>query len=184
MSRFDYENYGFYHIENFVQLLYFCPKMLLIWWRRESCLFQKDCSTIELPQAEIQDFQTQHSGGMMALAPLLLPLLKKVGLLPELPPSFQAISRQNALTHTHTHKIANFLNVITHHSLFYLKKILLSRYHLVVVDGMTHKTQHFLGANEWLCGEEDLPQIRTYISKKVQDTERHALGCLYVSITL
>ena len=103
-------------------LLYFCPKMLLIWWRRESCLFQKDCSTIELPQAEIQDFQTQHSGGMMALAPLLLPLLKKVGLLPELPPSFQAISRQNALTHTHTHKIANFLNVITHHSLFYLKK--------------------------------------------------------------
>ena len=81
---------------------------------------KKTVGTIELPQAEIQDFQTQHSGGMMALAPLLLPLLKKVGLLPELPPSFQAISRQNALTHTH--KIANFLNVITHHSLFYLKK--------------------------------------------------------------
>ena len=183
MSRFDYENYGFYHIENFVQLLYFCPKMLLIWWRRESCLFQKDCSTIELPQAEIQDFQTQHSGGMMALAPLLLPLLKKVGLLPELPPSFQAISRQNALTHTHTQ---NRQLPQRHHSPLFilLKKILLSRYHLVVVDGMTHKTQHFLGANEWLCGEEDLPQIRTYISKKVQDIERHALVCLYVSITL
>ena len=102
---------------------------------------KKTVGTIELPQAEIQDFQTQHSGGMMALAPLLLPLLKKVGLLPELPPSFQAISRQNALTHTHTQ---NRQLPQRHHSPLFilLKKILLSRYHLVVVDGMTHKTHN------------------------------------------
>ena len=117
MSRFDYENYGFYHIENFVQLLYFCLKMLLIWWRRESCLFQKDCSTIELPQAEIQDFQTQwrHDGaGAAATAEESWAAARAPTIIPG--------HFQTKCINTHTHKIANFLNVITHHSFFYQKK--------------------------------------------------------------
>ena len=100
--------------------------------------FQTDCSTTG--RRHRPKFRTSKlSGGMMVLA--LLPLLKKVGLLPELPPSFQAISRQNALTHTHTQ---NRQLPQRHHSPLFilLKKILLSRYHLVVVDGMTHKTHN------------------------------------------
>ena len=115
--------------------------MLLIWWRRESCLFQKDCRYYRtttgrnsgLPNSAAQ---WRHDGSGTTAAASAEESWAAARAPTIIPGHFQT---KCINTHTQNRQLPQ-----RHHSPLFilLKKILLSRYHLVVVDGMTHKTHN------------------------------------------